>query len=153
MKWAGDIKPDDPLATGGRLKNVTVTTGPFGTVEFPKPLDVAWVTQNYHDLKIAKFGVVDTEAFDRAVFAALKPGGSFFILDHAGPAGTDLAGIARLHRIDKAQVIREVTAAGFKLAEEGTFLHRAADDHTLSIYDKSVQGKTDQFALRFVKPR
>jgi len=133
-------------------RNVTVDSGPFGTVRFPRPLDIAWITQNYHDLKIAKYGVVDTAAFNRAVFAALKPGGTYFVLDHEAPPGTSIEDIARLHRIEKAQVIREVTAAGFRLAGEGTFLHRSGDDHTKSIFDKAIQGKTDQYALRFIKP-
>lgn len=152
-KWVGAIKPDDPLATGGKLKNVTMTAAPFGTVKFPKPLDVAWIVQNYHDMKIAKYGTVDTLAFDRAVFAALKPGGTFFILDHDAAPGTDVSAIEKLHRIEKAQVIREVTAAGFKLAGEGTFLRHPSDDRTLSIFDDAIKGKTDQYALKFVKPR
>ena len=65
---------------------------PFGTVKFPKPLDLAWVTQNYHDMKIAKYGNIDTVAFDRAVYQALKPGGTFFILDHEGWPGDDRGG-------------------------------------------------------------
>ena len=79
--------------------------------------------------------------------------GIYFVLDHEAPAGTDLAAIARLHRIEKAQVIREVTAAGFTLQAEGSFLRRPGDDHTLPIFDKAVQGHTDQYALHFVKPR
>jgi predicted methyltransferase len=147
-RWEGP----QGAAAFGRLTNVTYSSGPFGTVEFPKPLDLAWVTQNYHDLKIAEYGVVDTAAFNRAVFAALKPGGVFMIVDHEAPKGTDVAGITKLHRIEKAQVIREVTAAGFKFAGEGKFLRNPADDHTLSIFDKAVQGHTDQYALKFVKP-
>lgn len=63
------------------------------------------------------------------------------------------ADIAKVHRIEKAKVIREVTSAGFRLAGEGRFLHRPADDHHLPIFDKKVQGHTDQYALRFVKPK
>lgn len=151
--WKSAVKADQELLGSGKLANVSIEPLPFGTVRFPKPLDLAWVTQNYHDLKIAEYGQVDTAAFNRAVFAVLKPGGVFLVLDHEAPAGTDVAGIARLHRIEKAQVIREVTAAGFKLQAEGAFLHQPADDHTLSIFDKAIQGHTDQYALRFVKPR
>ena len=39
------------------------------------------------------------------------------------------------------------------LAAEGTFLRRPEDDHTLPIFDKKVQGHTDQYALKFVKPK
>ena len=151
--WKDAVTADQAILADGRLANVSIEALPFGTVTFPKPLDLAWVTQNYHDLKIAKYGQVDTAAFNRAVFAALKPGGIYFVLDHEAPPGTDLAAIARLHRIEKAQVIREVTAAGFKLAAEGNFLRRTGDDQSLPIFDKAVQGHTDQYALRFVKPR
>ena len=60
--------------------------------------------------------------------------------------------IAKVHRIDKAQVISEVTSAGFQLAAEGHFLNRPADDHHLPIFDPKVRGHTDQYALKFVKP-
>jgi predicted methyltransferase len=82
----------------------------------------------------------------------LKRGGIYFVLDHQANPGTGETQIAALHRIQKSQVIREVEAAGFKLAAEGNALHRTGDDHTKVIFDKSIQGHTDQFMLRFVKP-
>jgi predicted methyltransferase len=151
--WKGAVDADKALVADGKLKNVSIGVRPFGTVNFPKPLDLAWVTQNYHDLKIAKYGKVDTLAFDRAVYAALKPGGTYFILDHQGAPNLTDAEIEKLHRINRDVVVREVTAAGFKLVAEGNFLRRPADDHTKSIFDKAIQGHTDQYALRFVKPR
>jgi predicted methyltransferase len=152
-KWKGAVEANNALVAEGKWKNVSMDVQPFGTVKFPKPLDVAWVTQNYHDLKIAKYGVVDTLAFDRAVYAALKPGGTFFILDHQGAPGLTDAEIEKLHRINRDVVVKEVTAAGFKLAAEGDFLRRPDDDHTKPIFDDSIRGHTDQYALKFVKPR
>lgn len=152
-KWKGAVEADEKLVAEGKWKDVSMDAQPFGTVKFPKPLDIAWVTQNYHDLKIAKFGVVDTLAFDRAVYAALKPGGVFFILDHQGAPGLTDAEIEKLHRINRDLVVKEVTSAGFKLAAEGDFLRRAGDDHTKPIFDESIRGHTDQYALKFVKPR
>jgi predicted methyltransferase len=87
------------------------------------------------------------------VYKALKPGGIFFILDHQGAPGLTDADIEKLHRINRNVVVKEVTSAGFKLVAEGTFLRRAGDDHKLSIFDKAIQGHTDQYALKFVKPR
>ena len=150
-KWKSAVEADQKL--DAELKNVTIDSGPFGKVDFPKPLDLAWVTQNYHDMKIAEYGVVDTIAFDKAVFKALKPGGIFFILDHQGPANMTVADIEKMHRINRDVVVKEVTSAGFKLVAEGKFLRRPGDDHTKSIFDKSIQGHTDQYALKFVKPR
>jgi predicted methyltransferase len=152
-KWKGAVEANKALLAEGKWKNVSMDVQPFGTVKFPRPLDVAWVTQNYHDLKIAKYGVVDTLAFDRAVYAALKPGGTFFILDHQGAPGLTDAEIEKLHRINRDVVVKEVTAAGFKLAAEGNFLRRPGDDHTKPIFDDSIRGHTDQYALKFVKPR
>ncbi|MEO5938416.1 MAG: methyltransferase [Sphingomonas sp.] len=151
LRW-DDPKADKALVAGAKGGNVSIEAAAFGTVRFLKPLDVAWITQNYHDLKIGEYGVVDTIAFDRGVFNALKPGGVFMITDHEAPPGTDVAGITKLHRIEKAQVIREVTSVGFKLVDEGTFLRRPTDDHTLPIFDKKVRGQTDQYVLKFVKP-
>jgi predicted methyltransferase len=133
-------------------KNVTIQIDKFGDFSFPQKLDLFWITQNYHDLHIAKYGVVDMAAFNSHVYDALKPGGIYFILDHQAGPGTTEDQIAVLHRIEKSQVIREVTAAGFKLVGEGDALHRTTDDHTKPIFDPSVRGKTDQYMLKFQKP-
>ena len=151
--WKGAVGADKALLAEKKWKNVSIDFQPFGTVKFPKPLDLAWVTQNYHDMKVAEYGKVDTLAFDRAVYKALKPGGIYFILDHQGRRGMTNAEIAKMHRINRDVVVKEVTAAGFKLVAEGNFLRRPADDHTLPIFDKKIRGHTDQYALKFVKPR
>jgi predicted methyltransferase len=149
-KW--DDGSDAKAAAAVKYHNVSMQMVKFGEFNLPQKVDLVWITQNYHDLHIAKYGPVDMAAFNRHVYASLKPGGTYFILDHQANPGTDEARIAALHRIEKSQVIREVEAAGFKLAGEGDALHRTADDHTKSIFDKSIQGHTDQFMLRFVKP-
>ena len=154
--WNDSVQDDRKMLAEGKWTNVSLDVQPFGTVKFARPLDLAWVTQNYHDLKIDKYGpngkAVDTVAFDRAVYDALKPGGIFFILDHQGAPGMSEADIARMHRINRDLVVKEVTSAGFKLAGEGNFLRRPADDHTKPIFDPSIRGHTDQYALKFVKP-
>lgn len=152
-RWKGAVEANKALLAEGRWKNVSMDVQPFGTANFPRPLDLAWVTQNYHDMRIAKYGKVDTVTFDRAVYKALKPGGIFFILDHQGAPTLSDADIERVHRINRDIVVKEVTSVGFKLAAEGKFLRRPADDHTKSIFDPAIRGHTDQYALKFVKPR
>ena len=155
--WNDSVKDDRAMLAEGKWNNVSLDVQPFGTVRFAQPLDLAWVTQNYHDLKIPQYGpggkAVDTIAFDRAVYAALKPGGIFFILDHQGAPGLSDTEIEKLHRINRDVVVKEVTSAGFKLVDEGNFLRRSGDDHTKPIFDESIRGHTDQYALKFVKPR
>jgi len=150
VKW--DDGSDAKVAAAVKDHNVSMQLVKLGEFSLPEKVDVAWITQNYHDLHIAKYGPVDMAAFNRHVYDSLKPGGTYFVLDHQANPGAGEAQIAALHRIQKAQVIREVEAAGFKLAAEGDALHRTTDDHTKSVFDKSVQGHTDQFMLRFVKP-
>ncbi len=86
-------------------------------------------------------------AFNKRVHDGLKPGGIYFILDHQANPGTDDAGVAKVHRIEKATVIKEVTAAGFKLVGACNVLHRAADDHTKMSSDPAIKSHTDQFLL------
>jgi predicted methyltransferase len=136
------------LSEPGR-SNVRFDASPFGEFNLADKVDVFWTTLNYHDLHIAKYGAVDMAKFNRHVHDVLKPGGVYVIVDHAANPGTADAAIANLHRIDKAVVIKEVTAAGFTLADESDALHRPADDHTKTVFDKAVQGHTDQFMLKF----
>lgn len=150
VKW--DDGSDAKAAAAVPDHNVSMQLVKLGEFSLPEKVDVAWITQNYHDLHITKYGPVDMAAFNRHVYESLKPGGVYFILDHQANPGTGEAQIAKLHRIQKSQVIREVEAAGFKLAAQGNALHRTTDDHTKSVFDKSVQGHTDQFMLKFVKP-
>ncbi|MEI9996507.1 MAG: hypothetical protein WDM91_18060 [Rhizomicrobium sp.] len=151
-RWKGSVEADQKMAAEPGRGNIVVSGTAFGAFDLPEKIDLFWITQNYHDLHIAKYGSVDLAAFNRHVFESLKPGGTYFILDHEANPGTTADQIAVLHRIEKAQVIREVTAAGFKLVAEGGFLRRAGDDHSKPIFDESIRGKTDQYALKFVRP-
>jgi predicted methyltransferase len=136
----------------GQHRNVFLRSSRFGEFDLPEKIDLFWITQNYHDLHLAELGHVDIAAFNRRVFDALKPGGIYFIVDQAANPGTTEIQIAALHRIDKAQVISEVTAAGFTLVGESDALHHASDDHTRSVFDAVVRGQTDEFMLKFQRP-
>ena len=134
--------------------NVSVQVVAAGEVKAPEPVDLVWTTQNYHDFKNVKVGDSDAATkTNEAAFAALKPGGLYLISDHQGAAGTGASQTSTLHRIEDAEVIREVEAAGFKLEARGTFLRHAADDHSQRVTETGIRGKTDQFVLRFRKPR
>lgn len=115
-----------------------------------KNVDVIWTAQNYHDLHNAPPELL--AGANNAIFAALKPGGYYVVIDHAAAAGSGASATSTLHRIDPAVVKAEVTAAGFVFDGESTALANPADDHTKPVFDPSVRGHTDQFALRFKKP-
>ena len=133
--------------------NVTVTTVPASQgLAFPRPLDVFWISQNYHDLHDKFLGPIDVAAFNRQVFAALKPGGTYIVLDHVAARGSAPDVTETLHRIEADTVKREVLAAGFELEAQSSLLANPADPHTVGVFDPSVVGHTDQFILKFRRP-
>jgi predicted methyltransferase len=133
--------------------NVTVTTAAaLEGLEFPEKLDLFWISRNYHDLHDKFMGPVDTAAFNRAVYEALKPGGIYVILDHSAAVGAPANVTETLHRIDSSTVRREVEAAGFKFDSESSILANPADPRTAKVFDQTIRGHTDQFILKFRKP-
>jgi predicted methyltransferase len=148
------LKADAPapaletLAAEPAYKNVRVLRGLPAEIKFPEPLDVAWTSLNYHDIHNQN----GHDAFNKAVFAALKPGGTYIVIDHAAAAGSGANDARTLHRIDAALVRQEVESAGFKFVAEGSFLKNPNDPHTATSHDASVRWNTDQFIFRFVKP-
>lgn len=140
------------LAAQPAYANVEVLTQPVNATALPAGLDAVFIRQNYHDLHDKFMGPADVPAFNKTVFAALKPGGVYVVLDHAAAAGSGLRDTDTLHRIDVASVKAEVTAAGFVLDGESALLANPADARDKNVFDPSVRGHTDQFLLRFRKP-
>ena len=145
----GDFKPAPTLAGDPNYPNVTATT--MDKLLSLPPADIVWTSQNYHDLHLPKLKM-DVVAFDRQVFAALKPGGAFVVIDHAALPGTGLDVPDQLHRINEDIVKQEVESAGFKLEAESDALRNPADPRTAKVFDSSIRGHTDQFVLLFRKP-
>jgi predicted methyltransferase len=155
-------QPDDPPNTpdfSARVKaiaadpayaNVSVVVEPFGQLKTPVPVDLVWTSQNYHDLH--NLPGLDLGVFNQMVFEALKPGGTYLILDHATEPGVGSSQTSTLHRIDPEIVKREVLAAGFVFAGESNLLRNPQDPHTAKVFDPTIRGRTDQFILKFKKP-
>jgi predicted methyltransferase len=134
--------------------NVTVTfASALDAAMYPENLDVFWISQNYHDLHDSFMGPVDMAAFNRMVYSALKPGGIYIVLDHVAARGSPADVTDTLHRIEPSTVRREVEAAGFKFEGESSILANPSDPHTAGVFDPSIQGRTDQFILKFRRPR
>lgn len=52
-----------------------------------------------------------------------------------------------------AALAAPAAAAGFKFEGQSKLLANPADPRTATVFDKSIRGKTDQFVLKFRKPR
>lgn len=142
-------------ALAQKRPNLTVVQASAGTIPVQAHVDMVWTTQNYHDFKNVKLptGEDAAQAYDAAAFKVLKPGGTYFIEDHEAAPGADATQTSTLHRIEDVVVKREVEAAGFKLVGESNILRNPADPHTAKVTDPVIRGKTDQFILKFRKPR
>ena len=145
--------PDNQFADLKKTyKNLGVIHGPLVQFVTPEPVDVVWTSQNYHDMHNKSYDM-DVNDVNKAIYKSLKPGGYYVIIDHkaAESAGDDVT--EALHRIKESTVKKEVEAAGFKLVAEGKDLNYASDDGTKRVFEADVKGKTNQFMLKFQKPR
>ena len=134
-------------------KNVVPLTAPIAAAGLPDGLDMVLTVQNYHDMHLKAFPAETADTVNKEVFKALKPGGLYVIVDHAAASGAPLTVADTQHRIDEAITKKEVEAAGFKLVAEDKMLANPADPHDKLVFDPSIRGKTDQFVLKFRKPK
>ncbi|MET0273333.1 MAG: methyltransferase [Phenylobacterium sp.] len=147
-----DPEVDKALAQQPGYRNLRVIIQPGAAFAAPEPLDLVFTSQNYHDYPDKFMGRIDPMVFNRAVYKALKPGGTFLIVDHVAEAGSGMRDTDTLHRIDPAIVRKQVTAAGFIYEGESRVLRNPKDDHRLDVFNKAIRGHTDQFVFKFRKP-
>jgi len=126
------------------LANVRVIDGPLAKIALPQDgsLDVVIIHLNYHDLVPEVRGPMN-----QRVLAALKKGGIYGVVDHSAKEGSGNEATKTLHRIDRLLVIKEVTSAGFTLANEGSMLRNPEDTRVSNLRERS-----DRFVLKFEKP-
>jgi predicted methyltransferase len=115
-------------------------------------LDLVTIYIFYHD--VVWLGA-DRDKMNKAVFAALKPGGSYVIVDASAKKGDGIADVKTLHRIDEDTVKAQVTKAGFKLAGSADFLRNPNDARDWNSSPGAAgdrRGTEDRFVLKFVRP-
>jgi predicted methyltransferase len=146
------VDGEKALAAEPGYRNVTVVVEGLGRITDQGPADLVFTAENYHDLHNPAVPADTASAVDRAVAAALKPGGVFLVDDHVGAPGTGASQGGTLHRIEPALARGEIAAAGLAFDGESKVLANPADPHTAAVFDPSVRGRTDQFVFRFKKP-
>jgi predicted methyltransferase len=152
MKAKG-IDPDNQLASlKNAYTNVGVIHGPLDHFVTPTKVDLVWTSDNLHDMHNKSFGGLDIAATNKAIYASLKPGGTYIVIDHRAAKGAGAASTEALHRMDEDIAKQEVEAAGFKLVSESKILTRPSDDNTKKIFESGEHDHTDQMVLKFRKP-
>jgi predicted methyltransferase len=130
--------------------NTTYKVTDFNGLDLGTGLDAVYIILFYHDLGGQ---MIDTPAMNKAIFAALKPGGTYLVVDHRAEDGAGWSAAGTVHRIDKQTVIEEVQSAGFVLAADSNLLAHPEDDKSQRVFAPGTRGGTDRMVLVFRKPQ
>ena len=109
-------------------------------------LDMVLTFRNMHN-----FDASGRARINEAVFAVLKPGGLFGIVDHTR-RHMEMDNRENRRRLDPVLAIREVLEQGFELVDFSDLHFRADDELEYEVGRRSVSGNTDRFTLLFRKP-
>lgn len=133
------------------LTNVEEVIAELEDTGLPKgEMDAVFIVLIYHDAA----GLFETNvaAMNKAVYDSLKPGGIYGIIDHHAAPGTGDAATRSVHRIERHMVVKQITSAGFELAEETDLLENLGDDLHTSVFAPGTRGNTHRMVLKFKKP-
>ncbi len=111
-----------------------------------KRADMVLTFRNLHN-----FDVESRAIMNKAVFAALKRGGRYGVIDHTRrhmQADNPENG----RRLDPVLAIKEIVAAGFEFVDFSDLHYRLDDELRFEVGRRSVSGNTDRFTLLFRKP-
>lgn len=109
-------------------------------------LDMVLTFRNLHN-----FDVDSREKMNRQVFAALKPGGLYGVVDHTA-RHMEPANHENRRRVDPVLIIKELLDSGFEFVDYSDLHYRADDELEYEVGRRSVTGNTDRFTLLFRKP-
>ncbi len=132
-----------------RQPNIGWITLPWDDLDAPAAsYDVVMLGQVYHDV-VLEGG--DYTAFDRRLFAMLKPGGRVVVEDHDANELLTLREQADQHRISHGDATGQFLRAGFAL-KEMVLIDSKFDDRKFNVFLPTVLGRTDRFIAVFEKP-
>lgn len=109
-------------------------------------LDMVVTFRNLHN-----FDVDSREKMNRQVFAALRSGGLYGVIDHTA-RHMEPANHENRRRVDPVMAIKELLDVGFEFVGYTDLHYRADDELKYEVGRRSVAGNTDRFTLLFRKP-
>ena len=109
-------------------------------------LDMVVTFRNLHN-----FDADAREQMNRQVFASLRSGGRYGVIDHTA-RHMEPANHENRRRVDPVMVIKELQDLGFEFVGYTDLHYRADDELVYEVGRRSVTGNTDRFTLLFRKP-
>lgn len=161
-QWGINILQD--RYANGMPRNVQVHTRSGINLDLENDsIDAALIVMALHDLYVIpkryngeEYVPVGPPAnvayFYEQLLAALKPGGRFVVVDHAGEPGMPHEQVTDLHRIGEDYLRDDIVAHGFRFLSSEPPLRNPDDDRARIVFDEDLQGRTDRFVLVFEKP-
>ena len=149
-------KPWSERLTRPVMKNVARVDRELGDPlpgELKGKLDAVFLVLLYHDTVWLD---VDRAKMNKAIFDALKPGGTYAVVDHSGRARRGAAAAKTRPRIEEKVVREEIERARFVLARAAAFLRNPADPRDWNDSPSASaerRGTSDRFVLKFTKPK
>jgi len=117
-----------------------------------KNLDAVLIVLFYHDTVWLE---TNRARMNASVFAALRSGGIYGVIDHSARSGTGTSDAKSLHRIEESVLVSEILKAGFVLDAEAAFMRNPADARDWNASPTAAgarRGTSDRFVLKFRKP-
>jgi len=109
-------------------------------------VDLVLTFRNLHNLSPGA-----RQAVNEAVFAALRPGGIYGIIDHT-KRHMEPFNAETWRRVDPVMIIRELLDAGFEFVDYSDMHAIAADGLIYDTRHESINTNSDRFTLKFRKP-
>jgi len=109
-------------------------------------VDMVLTFRNLHN-----FGPEHRALLNRQVFAALRSGGLYGVVDHTA-RHMEPPNPENRRRVDPVMIIKEMLDAGFEFVDYSDLHYRADDELEYEVGRRSVTGNTDRFTLLFRKP-
>ncbi|MFT6285542.1 MAG: putative methyltransferase [Alcanivorax sp.] len=109
-------------------------------------VDMVLTFRNYHN-----FDQDSRNAINVSAYKALKPGGTYALVDHTRRHMQKIDSENR-RRFDPVEAIKEIQAAGFEFVDYSDLHYRADDELRYEVGRATVTGNTDRWTLKFRKP-
>ena len=146
---------DQPVFEGVEMIDTNTNferTQPFGLNNLDnvdldvRDIDLVVTFRNLHNFTPEARAMINRE-----VFAALKSGGLYGVIDHTARHMEAMTRENR-RRMDPVLAIKEALDAGFELVDYSDLHYRPDDELRYEVGRRTVTGNTDRFTLLFRKP-